>query len=385
MPLSPDLLNQDCVTRIMRCALSCPDATLVSWQCEPIAYAAVGMDSRGLFRVRGTALTTGQVENWEVILKVFRPLENGSTTLPTSAHYWKREALAYTSDLLASLPEAVRIPRCYEVEEQEDGSLWLWLEKVETQLAPPWPLSRFRLAATHLGLWNAPYLTGRPLPQHAWLSKGMTHIWAEENAYTIPLIAQTDAWESVALRLAFPYPVRERLLKLWSEREAYYHALDALPQTLCHHDAGHRNLFAVRDHLGEEQTCLIDWELVGYGAIGEELGNLFAPALINFEIEPAQAEALTAALLEGYIEGLRAVGWQGDAQSVRVGFMISALFRWGFAAAGWPVAIITDQSGGAERQTWEQWERPMEQVYQQWAGLTYYLLDLAEEIRSRGF
>ena len=47
MQLSPDLLNLDRVTRIVRSALSLPDASVLAWQSEPIAYASVGEDSRG--------------------------------------------------------------------------------------------------------------------------------------------------------------------------------------------------------------------------------------------------------------------------------------------------------------------------------------------------
>jgi hypothetical protein len=380
MQLSPDLLNLDRVTRVVRSALSCPEATLVSWESEPIAYASVGAESRGLFRLRGTALSAGIQQEWEVILKVFRPLPDGSTLLPASEHYWKREGLAYTSGLLADLPAGLAVPCCYGVEEREDGSLWLWLEAVQSLVASPWPLERFRLAASHLARFNGQYPVGKPLPQHDWLSRGMTRIWAQENAYTLDLIRQETPWESSPLREAFPRPVRQRLLRLWEEREAYYRVLDSLPQTLCHQDAGHRNVFAVRSEAGTEQTLLLDWELVGYGAIGEELANLFAPALINFEIGFEQAAEFADAIVEGYLEGLHAVGWQGDFRTVRLGFAISALFRWGVAAAGWPVAIATDRSGRAEQQTWEQWGRPMDQVYRQWAGLAYYLLDLAEEV-----
>ena len=381
MELSPSLLNINRITNIACFALSVPEATVSSWHCAPIAYANVGGDSRGLFRINGTATTSGQRCNWTVILKVFRPLPDGSTTSVVSNHYWKREALAYTSGLVTKLPEGVRVPRCYDVEEMEDGSLWLWMEEVQSDVAPPWPLSRFRLAAYHLGLLNGQYLVPHSLPQYEWLSNSMTRAWAEENAYTISLIEQTEVWEVPPLCLTFTQPVRERLLHLWDERETFYETLASLPTTLCHHDVGHRNLFSSRTRTGVEQTMLIDWELVGYGAVGEELGNLFAPALINFEVEQAQAQELANALLDGYTEGLNATGWQGDVQMVRLGFAISAIFRWVFASAGWPVAIVTDPSGRAKQQTLEQWGKPLEQVYQQWAGLTYYLLNLAEEVR----
>lgn len=379
MQLSPDLWNVDRITRVVRSALSQPDATILSWQSEPIAYPSVGAESRGLFRLKGTAVSAGKQHAWELILKVFRPLPDDSTLAPASDHYWKREALAHTSGLLDTLPEGMVVPCCYEVEEVE-GSLWLWLEAVQSHISPPWPLSRFRLAAYHLGGFNGQYLAGKPLPQYDWLSRGMTRIWAAENAYTLDLIRQDAPWECSPLREAFPHPVRQRLLRLWEERETYYRVLESLPQTLCHQDAGHRNLFAVQSEAGIERTLLLDWELVGYGALGEELANLFAPALINFEIGLEQAEEFAAALVNGYTEGLHAAGWrQGDVRVVRLGFAIATLFRWGFAAAGWPVAIATDRSGRAEQQTWEQWGRPMDEVYRQWAGLTYYLLDLAEE------
>ena len=384
MELSPALLNIDRITHVVCKALADSEAAILSWQCDPIAYANVGIESRGLFRLWGTATTGGRLGTWAVVLKVFRLVLDGSTTSVASNHYWKREALAYTSGLLASLPEELGIPRCYNVEEMADGSLWLWMEEAQSDVPPPWPPSRFRLAAYHLGLLNGRYLVPNALPQYKWLSNGMTRVWAEENAYTLDLIGQTESWKVPPLRRAFAHPVRERLLPLWEERETFYEMLDSLPRTLCHHDAGHRNLFSRRNATGVEQTLLIDWELVGYGAVGEELGSLFAPALINFEVEPEQAEALASTLLDGYIEGLNAMGWQGDMQIIRVGFAVSAIFRWVFASAGWPVAIETDQSGRAKQQTLEQWGKPLEQVYRQWAGLTYYLLDLADELRNSG-
>lgn len=382
MELSAELLTADRITHIVQCILADSEATLLSWQCDPITYASVGVESRGLFRLHGMAMTESRNSTWSVILKVFRPLPDGSTTPADSSHYWKREGLAYTSDLLEDLPEGVRVPSCYGLEEMEDGSLWLWLEEAQSDMPPPWPLSRFRLAAYHLGLWNGRFLLPHSLPEYPWLSREMTRVWAEENAYTLDLIAQSEVWQNPPLSVAFVQPVRERLLRLWKERERFYTILAALPQTICHHDAGHRNVFACHSSAGQAQTLLIDWELVGYGAIGEELGNLFATALINFEVEPHLAEAFAQTLLDGYAEGLHAAGWQGDPRTIRTGFAIAAVFRWVFAAAGWPVAIATDSSGRAERQTWEQWGKPMEQVYHQWAGLAYFLLDFLSDALS---
>jgi len=47
---------------------------------------------------------------------------------PTAINYWRREALIYESDRLATLSGALRAPRFYGRDERADGTLWLWLE-----------------------------------------------------------------------------------------------------------------------------------------------------------------------------------------------------------------------------------------------------------------
>ena len=71
--------------------------------------------------------------------------------------YWRREALAYQSGMLADLPDFVRAPGCYGVSEQADGA-WIWLENIVEAAGPTWTLEHFQQAARHLGRF------GRGLP-----------------------------------------------------------------------------------------------------------------------------------------------------------------------------------------------------------------------------
>src|SRR5690349_15127824 len=119
MQLKPDSLSTSSLTPIAQQALQNPDAVVTEWRSEEITYAGTGIDSRGLFRVSSTALERGQNFAWSSVLKIFAPLPDGSTDSPTSAHYWKREALAYTTDLLRNLPPGLAAPRCYGIDEKE--------------------------------------------------------------------------------------------------------------------------------------------------------------------------------------------------------------------------------------------------------------------------
>ena len=93
-------------------------------------------------------------------------------------------------------------------------------------------------------------------------------------------------------------------------------------------DAFPRNLIARHDLAGHElaghtQTVALDWGSAGVGAVGEELVALFATTLKFFEVEIAQIPRLESLIFTGYLQGLRAAGWQGDENIVRFGFTAS--------------------------------------------------------------
>jgi hypothetical protein len=132
----------------------------------------------GVHRVTGTARHAGQDLAWSSVLKVLDP---AGSAVEEHWNYWCREAYAYRSGLLADLPGGLAAPRLLHAGGGRGGQDWLWLEEVADD-GGPWPLSRYRLAARHLGQLSGTYLAERPLPTEPWLSRRWLRSWVAEAA-----------------------------------------------------------------------------------------------------------------------------------------------------------------------------------------------------------
>jgi aminoglycoside/choline kinase family phosphotransferase len=146
----------------------------------------------------------------------------------------------------------------------------------------------------------------------------------------LELIRDDHFWEHPLLRSAFPRPITNDVLRLWSQHETLLSTLDHLPRTFCHMDAYRPNLFLRRSAQDANQLVAIDWVFAGIGAIGEEIANLLAASLIWFEYDATEAKGLDEAIFAGYLGGLREAGWHGDAQLVRLGYTFACALRWGW-------------------------------------------------------
>ncbi|HMC79867.1 MAG TPA: hypothetical protein VKO35_04885, partial [Acidimicrobiia bacterium] len=85
--------------------------------CEQIFEEAVASATAGIWRFTD--------DSWSVILKVLRHQAGGSPRWQSGEdedhwYYWRREALAYSSGLLAHLARPLRAPRCYGVFDRPD-------------------------------------------------------------------------------------------------------------------------------------------------------------------------------------------------------------------------------------------------------------------------
>jgi hypothetical protein len=127
------------------------------------------------------------------------------------------------------------------------------------------------------------------------------------------------------------------------DREIYLSALDRLPQTICHFDVFCRNLFARKTAAGEDQTVMIDWAYVGRGPIGADLNPLVLMGISLGGVEMDKMRDLEEIVFEGYLEGLREAGWQGDPQQVRLGYIVASV-RYLFPEIGRWMAFILDES-----------------------------------------
>lgn len=85
-------------------------------------------------------------------------------------------------------------------------------------------------------------------------------------------------------------------------------------------DAGRFNLFSRRSPNGDLSTVAIDWAQIGTAPIGKEIKPLILHSVAFKCIDLGLARELDEVAFDGYIEGLRDVGWAGDPRLARYGY-----------------------------------------------------------------
>jgi hypothetical protein len=344
------------------------------WSCRPLGGG--GGEGLGLYRVTGSARIGRDSHPWALVVKVSAAADG---TDPAAYDYPAREGLAYGSGLLATLPGELAAPRCVAVATQLDGTTRLWLEAVTDEHPGPWPLDRYALVARQLGRFTGAYLTGEPLPDQPWLSRGWLRDLVERSGSVVAeleLLAGLHA--SLLARQLYPPSVTAELRRLWEERARYLATLDQLPQTFCHHDAFRRNLLH-RGGLGGEELVAVDWAYAGLGAVGEELVPLVIGSLAFFEAEGIGPPDLDATCFASYMAGLREVGWAGGDHLVRLGFTAAGALRYTLGTLPLEVSMVTDPAVGLDAEA--MFGRPLEEVVEALAELWPYQLGLAKEAR----
>jgi hypothetical protein len=270
-------------------------------------------------RLQGSAVADGEDCSWSLVLKTIQPdLQFDDSQ---GYRYWKRETQAYRSGLLQELPGQVTAPCCYDIREQSDRSVWIWLEDIQDEQEHPWSIERYARVARHLGQFNGAYLAGRPVPNDAWVAHDWLRKYLDHAAPMIDLIRQNPAHPTV--RSMLPGIALPLTLAFWDERTRMLDVLDKLPQTFCHQDAFGRNLFYRR-----EQVVALDWGYAGIAPVGTELAPLIGAAFGLARFPSSQAKELDQACFEGYLEGLRQAGWAPDPRQVRVGYTLTVTLRY---------------------------------------------------------
>jgi hypothetical protein len=353
---------------VVRAALGEPRTVLTAWEVAPVQGAV----SRAVYLLTGAARIGAAEYPWRVVLKVRGPATRPQD--PTHIFYQKREMLLYRSGLLDDLPGGLRAPRCYGCDELADGTIWVWLERVQEDGERVWPLTRWGLAARHLGQFNGAYQAGRLLPHAPWLGGRRLRTWVDEHDQRVEMIAAAPLNPNV--RRFWPQPVVDALLRLWEERDAFCTALERLPQTFCHGDAIRRNLLARCGTDKAEETVAIDWEFAGQMAVGEEIGQTVSVAGAFFDVDPADLPVLDEALFTEYLAGLREAGWRGDERQVRFAHAAHAALRNAFNAVG---TTVPDEAARAAAQ--QRYGRTWEELAEARAAVRPFLLDRAQEAR----
>ena len=200
-----------------------------------------GAATAGLERLTIRALSSsGDVDRFSVVRKSFRPLRSGrhqhGAENPGHWAYWKRELLAYASDILPSGP-GLKPPLCHGVSDST-----IYLEDVGSA-----PADAGR-AARQLGRWQSV----TTVPHASWLS-------GDQLAQRIE--ASKLNWSAVH--------TDRRAARLWDARHRLLAELSQVPVVLSHGDFHQGNLRAT-----ECDTVVLDWGTLGLAPVGSDLAHL---------------------------------------------------------------------------------------------------------------
>lgn len=381
--ISSPAFDVEVLTSKVRQALGQPCFQIDDWICTSLTGHISNPATGGLYRVTGSGQQNGLSASWSLILKIVCLAEDAPQGWGTDLlhfGYWKREALAYESGILKDLGPNLRAPRCFDVTEHRDGSVWLWLEEIKETGPTAWSVARYGLAARHFGQWQGPPLADCALSAAPWLTTGWLRSWVSHFEFLENYLLHPDFWEHPLVRAAFPVPVTGRLLALWAERSTWMDLLDRMPQTLCHFDVWRPNLLASRDEDGKDRTVALDWQCMGLGPVGE-VGNLLLTSLLTLDMKSADAKALDAAIWQSYLQGMQEMGWAGDSRQMRFCYTAYPALRWGLVFPMLmilPYVLNPDKRAEAEAKHGQ----PLEELLRQWADALYFLLDLADEARD---
>ncbi len=259
---------------------------------------------------------------FSIIIKTLTEMTPGID--PSHRSYWRREALAYSSGLFDHLPEGIRAPECYGVEELSDTVARIWLEDLGEVKRHQWSMADYERAARLVGRLNASPLPAEFEPSPAWWSRNAIPQWFErmdgfvpqlENAKTDPVIGPLWSEDSISrlyeIRRAAP-----RLIEL----------LAKLPTSFSHGDVHAGNL-ALPDCGEHADAVLFDWSDLGLRPLGADLCVFPQVAAMMHGYDADELAELDELIFASYLKGLADVDWSGDAEDVRRAYAASCVIR----------------------------------------------------------
>lgn len=322
---------------------------------------------RSVARIHGCARAGRARLDFSLIEKVTDAPATVSAYLYDNA---EREFHAYRSGLLRDLAPGLTAPQMLWSELDSDGALTLWIEDLGPRAAPL-SSSDLVVSARHLGRLSGRWL-GR-VPPNDWLFGG----WLERHQQSPALAGGLAAVEAAA---GNP-DVESRLevaeaVDLIRRQDEYRVILEALPVTLCHHDAVAANVF-LRDHGGAPETVLIDWESVGPGPVGADLVSLLFSSARRGDISARWLPALIPAALEAYAHGVREMGAEIDDRELRSAFTAAIALRWTLVRD-----VIRALNGEGVVRRGSAMHEPPDTALDELVLLTRVLLDAARQART---
>jgi hypothetical protein len=354
------------LTQIVRAVVGRDDAEIGEWRVEPVDYHSLTPSTGSLTRVRGT---TSWGETWSVFVKAIRSARHWPL-LPVipepmreefAAEFpWRAELEAFTCGL--PLPDGLRLPRLFRVDDLGDERMVMWMEDVRPASSSRWDLPRYRTAARLLGRLAAmrQVAPASPVPR-APSGPGLRPYWGGRIRYgVLPALRDPATWRHPLVARHADERLGEDLLTLAGRVPAWLDALDLLPQTLVHGDACPQNLLIPAD--GSAEFVAIDWSWPGAYPVGFDLGQLLAGLAHEGKTEPSELPAIHDVILSAYGEG-----FGGDAGHIAAGYVASMVVRCGFTAL--PAELLGEEA-----------TPELDELFRRRIGLARFVVDLGLDL-----
>jgi len=284
------------------------------------------MQHRAVSRISGIAVVNGERVPWSMIEKRTEGPELASPYLRDNG---VRELAAYRPGLLDDIAPGIRAPRAYGTSVDANEGITLWLEEMHHEGARPLDAGAIVATAGHLGAMNGRWFR-RPRAE-PWMFTGWIDRHGQPEAVERGLAVVRRAHPEVVARLGDRVALAERLIL---EQARVREVLEALPQTICHHDAVGANVFSTRSG-----TVLIDWESVGPGTVGADLASLVFSSVRRGDASARTAASALDAAVQAYSDGFRSEAPAMTLEEIRKGFDASIALRW---------KLVVDVAAGLE-------------------------------------
>lgn len=327
-----DPRTEEILATVARAATASTAAVTAS-RSEPLAHRVENLTTARLDRVH---LTLDDGTSLTVVAKALQPASAAPAfaSIPPEHHqqvledlHWLDEPDVYRSALGGALPDPLRTPELYLIDDTADDIVTIWMEDVAD--VEPWSLDRYRRTASALGAmagrWSGTDATaafglhGRPI-ERLFFGK-ITHL-------DLPLQADDAFWADPHVRAAVDDRHRTDLARLADAVPTLLARLPTLPSGVCHGDATPDN---VREP-GDGTMVALDWSYGHVGQIGSDLGQLLVGRFESGCAEVDEIPEIAAAILDGFLGGLSAEGSTATKDEVRAAWATHLAIRSVFSA-----------------------------------------------------
>lgn len=328
---APNLTKED-LCKPVQAFLQNDSAEPIEWKFEPLTGGFGNRVSLGVYKVTGTASVNGQIQNWQLALKIICLPEDedwkATSSNPNQYNYWRREAYLLESGFLEQAPTVFVIPQTYAVVPKPNNIVCLWMEYYDAHDDGLWTLERYARIAELLGQFGGFFLQQRKLRDYEWWNGDFLKKWVLEGqtwvAYWNDPEQQMAFWKNPYIQELLGDIENNAVFQFTKLETQILDKLDKVPNTICHGDFFRSNLMAqiVDD---KEQIILIDWAYVGPNPLGVDLGSLTFSVIT--ELPELSIAEVDKTIFDSYIRGLKQAGWQGDIKQILFAYSSALVLR----------------------------------------------------------